>query len=137
MLKLMIGVVIVIGVVLVVVYQIGISDFDPTAQGEAAMKTIKPGMTWEQVIDATKAPRKFTFINVIEDGGFTSMAPGMPRQFNQSEFEKMLDGGSFKNGFVFIYNYSPKAAFDVIFSPEGKVESLNLKATIVDLLHTR
>lgn len=119
------------------IYYFGVSDFDPDAQGAAARAAITPGMTWQQVIDTTTAPKKYRkYAKKTEDGiEYTELGP--ENRFAHAWFTKNAAEGYFSDGFVFDYFYSAKTAFRVEFDDTGKVIGTNDIATMADLLQTR
>ncbi len=114
----------------------GYASYDPTQQGRDARKAITPGMTWQQVIDVSKEPRKYRLMMKKAErfGGeeVARLEPGPLSGFNASRFT-----GKTPNGFIFEYRYSQREAFAVHFNADGIAESVSDLITKADLLKTR
>ena len=137
--KFLIGLAIVLGIGLYAFYNMGgYSSMDPTEQGKQAMAAIKPGMTWQEVIQATKAPGRYRgMMAKKEPDGSEIYVPAGVQKFDLDSFKAAYDGGGMNHGFDFVYVYSDKASFNVEFNDAGKVESVSLLPGMSDLLHTR
>jgi hypothetical protein len=137
--KLLIGLAIVLGLGLYAFYHMGgYSSMDPTEQGKQAMAAIRPGMTWQEVIQATKVPGRYrSMMAKKEPDGTEVFVPAGVQKFDLDSFKAAYDGGGMNHGFVFVYVYSDKASFDVDFDDAGKVEFVSRLPGMSDLLQTR
>lgn len=111
---------------------------DPDESGIAAREAIEPGMTWQQVVEAVKPPRKIRTMSMQPhaDGTQEIVESGLQKYPGNDQFARWADDG-LEQGFVFQYFFSAKTAFDVYFDGEGKVELITDAPTAADLLHTR
>lgn len=129
--KLLLGLFVIVAIILLVVWKFGISGFDPAEQGASLQANVKPGMTWQQVVDHHK-PGKFR-VKLIDDSGF--IAAGLPTKFNPADVESSLKDSTLPHGFIFEYFFSNEHAYRVYFDGDGKVDSpVEKEVTITELL---
>lgn len=129
--KLLLGLFVVVAVILLIVWKFGISGFDPAEQGASLQANVKPGMTWQQVVEHHK-PGKFR-VKMLDDSGFTSA--GLPTKFNRADVETSLKNPGLPEGFIFEYFFSNEHAYRVHFDSEGKVSSpVEKEVTISEML---
>lgn len=105
-----------------------LSSFDPAAQAAEIRQNVKPGMTWEQVVEV-RAPVKFEPVNSEAFNGRRQS-----QKFNREQFAAAMEQGHYPEGFVFPYMFSDAHAIEVIFDEDGKVSSLQKPPTFSDLL---
>ena len=119
----------------------GFSGFDATQQGKDARKAIGPGMSWKQVFDVAREPRKYQIVNrkVVRVGGneLESFKPGPSNKFVLETFKRRLSNNEYPHGFIVTYNYSSQEAFTVHFDGTGTVKYVEDAMTMADLLQTR
>lgn len=139
--KFLIGLVLVGGIVLSVVYVSSIKTFDPTDQGKKAKAALAPGMTWNAVIANAGKPGKYrTMMRVkerIAGDEVEIIKPGAQLSFDQSLFESDFKAKNMPDGFIFEYVFSHQAAFAVSFDSGGRSTSIEDLRTMADLLGTR
>ena len=119
----------------------GSSGFDATQQGKDARAAIGPGMSWKQVFDVAREPRKYQTIHrkVIKVGGeeLETFEPGPPNRFVLDTFKKRIANNEYLYGFLVTYEYSNQEAFIVHFDGTGTVKFVEDATTMADLLQTR
>ncbi len=140
--KLIVGMIVVIGVVALVVYYTGgYSSFDPTQQGKTARAAITTGMTWKQVVGVAEDPREFRSIvmKIERIGGedVETFKPSARNRFNPKTFPGYMSDNQFSDGFIFEYRFSEQVAFAVEFDGTGTAVAVNDLTTMADLLQTR
>jgi len=117
------------------IWNFGIAGYDPDADGQKHKAALERGMTWQQVIEAGKAPRKYqSIIETTGPQGETEIKVMGENRFRRELFEEKAKSNDYGAGFVFLYRYTEKTAFGVNFDGEGKVESVNDLMTLSDLL---
>lgn len=123
---------------LLMYYGGGYEDLDPSQQGRDARERIQRGMSWEEVIDVTKAPRKYTKMivtGVVGAGEEMELVKRGPKlKFDPARVTARLEKGELPHGFVFDYRYSESVAFSVSFDAEGNVVAVDKMTTMHDLL---
>ncbi|MGD2109648.1 MAG: hypothetical protein PVI86_09680 [Phycisphaerae bacterium] len=116
----------------------GYATFDPNEQGRQAREAVKEGMTWVEVVDAVKEPKKYSyFIRTTENLGGEEIElfkPSIPIRFNRESFTRRFDEGGFPHGFQFRYVFSQSVAFAVNMDKDGVVEYVEDLRTMADLL---
>lgn len=142
MVKVIVGIMFVVGVVIVGAYYFGgVGSFDPTAQGRKAKAAITPGLTWTQVVSAAGAPRKYQVMQKVKDTMFgqevETLKPGPVFNFDAVELTRAVNGGDVADGFIFRYMFSSQAAFQVFFDGQGLVLDVEDVPTVANLLDTR
>jgi len=124
-----------------VFYLGGFSGFDATEQGKKARAAIGPGMSYTQVFDIAKEPRKYQMIQRktrrVAGQEIEYFEPGPPNRFKRDSFERRLRDNEMPHGFIISYNYSNKEAFFVTFDGTGTVVGIDDAPTMADLLQTR
>ena len=122
-------------------YAGGFSGFDATEQGKDARAAIGPGMSWNQVFDVARQPRKYQTIQrkVTRVGGedMEFFEPGPPNKFVLDTFQRRLADNEYPYGFLVTYHYSNQEAFTVHFDGTGTVKLVENATTMADLLQTR
>ncbi len=119
-----------------VIYYTSIAGFDPNEQGKKARETIKPGMTWEEVIKLTTTPNQFQVVTP-DPAHPDRYAHGFDQKFKMDTFKALVGSGSTSHGFSFEYLYSSREHFNVYFDENGKVESVGIIPGMADLLQQR
>ena len=140
--KAMLILIVLIAAVLVgVFYYGGYGSFDPTKQGEDNMAKITPGMTWQQVIDTTAAPKKYSYFIKKTKKSFGEeiefLQPSVPVDFDRNRFNEKFTNGEFPFGFSFRYVYSRSVAFEVLFDDVGMVIEVGDLPTEADLFQMK
>lgn len=119
----------------------GFSGFDATQQGKDARKAIGPGMSWKQVFDVAREPRKYQVINRkvtrVNGAEIEFLEPGPANRFVLDTFKKRLADNGYPHGFIVTYSYSNQEAFTVQFDGTGTVKFVENAMTMADLLQTR
>lgn len=140
--KLIIGLLVVMGIGWVVVYYAGgYSSFDPDEQGMQAKAALSPGMPWKDAFAATGDPKKWQVVRREtvrvngEDVDVFKPGPSMP--FTRDNLEKRLEENSVPHGFLCTFVYSNATAFTVEFDGLGAVAEVRDAITQADLLQTR
>ena len=110
----------------------GFVSYDPVKEGEEALAAVKPGMTWQQVIDTVGEPKRGQLMRQDDEG---YVVPGGYFDYDAARFKELYDGGRYTHGFIFRYVYSDAMAFDVYFDNAGKVTSAGKLPTLDDLLN--
>ena len=122
-------------------YAGGYDPLDPTEQGRTAKAAIKPGMSWTQVFDIAREPRKYRIMNMKKRrvGGqdIEYLEPSPLVKFSKDRLLQRLAENSLPHGFVITYNYSNREAFTVTFDGTGNVKSIADASTMADLLQTK
>ncbi|MDH3582721.1 MAG: hypothetical protein OER86_00735 [Phycisphaerae bacterium] len=131
--RVLIGIVLFVAISWIVVLKSGVASYDPTGDGLKAKEVIKAGMSWQDVAEKTRPPKKFRWITRVPSEDGDEIKPGFPLKFNQEDFTKQLGAGSHTLGFIFEYNYSAQVGFSVYFTPEGKVEYVQDKMKVEDM----
>lgn len=129
--KVVFGLFVLVGLGIFLAFQFGgVGSFDPAAQAKKLTDTVKPGMTWQQV-EALFPPKKFRVV-FIGDSGFPQN--GQDVKYDRASIEKELAAGGLKLGFGFVYTFGAESQLDVSFDGEGKVESVDRRMNMSDLL---
>ena len=122
-------------VVLVAVYYFGgFGSFDPTADGKAARTAITPGMTWQQVINVSKPPAKWTRMLESTVQGMTAVRATPEQKFDEADLKQKLADSKLPYGFTFVYRYSAEIQFQVHFDGQGKSQGTSDLPKITDLM---
>jgi hypothetical protein len=115
----------------------GIGSFDPSEQGRQHKAAIKPGMTFQKVIDVAGEPREYsTVIRKVEtvDGmEIETFSDSVAVRFDKARFLRRLDDGELQWGFAFPYDYSRSVAFQVNFAGDGTVIDVQDLLTEADI----
>lgn len=126
--KFLIGLIIVIALALVAVYNFGGFDsLDPAAQAAQFKTSVKPGMTWDQVADV-QAPRKLV---PLDPGTFNGERQAL--DFDRNTTAAAISGGAYPYGFVFKYQFTDAEAYQVIFDETGTTVAVEDLMTARDL----
>ncbi len=141
MVKVIVGLILVGAIVLAVVYFAGgYRSLDPVKQGQQARAKIQPGMTWKQVLAAIGSPgRYYIYVKVKKTtmGVETEVIQdGAQLKFDRQVFENDVKANSMKEGFRFVYMFSPTLAFTVIFDASGMVVDVADERTDANLLQS-
>ena len=135
--KVLLGVMVVIGVAFLAVYQSN-KSFDPEQQHRDAVAAISPGMTWDQVIDVVKPPKKFRRFEKRSvtglGGSIQTLEPGAEMKFDAEKFPGYLDDGRLADGFVFEYLFTADKWLSVHFDNTGTVTEVYEAPTVGSLL---
>jgi hypothetical protein len=119
----------------------GFSGFDATQQGKDARAAIEIGMSWREVFDITREPRKYQVIQAkkskVAGSEVEFLEPGPRNPFVLDTFKNRLANDELPHGFMVTYEYSNREAFTVTFDGVGKVVSVVDAPTMADLLQTR
>lgn len=126
-----------VAALLVAYYAGGTRSFDPTEQGRQAQAAIKPGMTWQQVVDAAGKPQGCQTILEKKQRGETTYQRGMMVKFDAESLTQEMANRAHPYGFVFTYNFSAQSKFAVTFDKRGVALSMEDEPTVADLLDTR
>ncbi|MFW6061131.1 MAG: hypothetical protein ACODAQ_13200 [Phycisphaeraceae bacterium] len=127
--KVIIGLLIVGGIVIFLLYQFGgYASIDPAEQAAAFRENVNEGMAWDKVADL-KEPRE---VVPIRPGSSTGEGP--TRDFDRQQMTDVVQNGSMADGFIFRYRFSPSHHYDVIFSGQGTVREVYEPPTTKDLL---
>lgn len=138
MLKIIVGVIVLAGVGLYLVYQFsGVNSFDPTEQGRQAKAAIAIGMTWQEVVDGAGPPRTYQIIMRGSRNGQPVYRPGGRQDFSADKLAAEIADRQTPFGFVFPYMFSAQVAFEVAFDDQGVVVDIVDTPTMADLLQTR
>lgn len=130
--KPILGIVVVIAIALFVVWKLGMSGFSPEEQANKLQNSIKPGMTWQQVLEIHE-PGKFRAF-ALDASGF--MIQGSAMKFTREEILPGIKAGKLPVGFAFEYFLSNEHHYRVNFDGQGNVSSpVERLATINDLLN--
>jgi len=101
---------------------------DPKAMVAEIHNSVKPGMTWQEVVDIRR-PRKYVKVNLQSFTGKTS-----PIDFDRDQFEDAMKKNSCPDGFMFRYTFSVGEIVEVSFDGNGKVQWVEDPITYSDLL---
>lgn len=131
-----------IGLVIAGVYFFGgYQSFDPDKQGRDAKATIKPGMTWTQVIGIAGENPKLQTISLskrkVGKRTIEELMIGPKVEFNRAKVSRRLTNGEYPQGFILSYMFSEQVAFAVEFDSKGVVVDVSDETTIADLLQSR
>jgi hypothetical protein len=138
MVKVIVIVMLLAGAAVCIAYFVGgARSFDPTEQGRQAQAAIKPGMTWQQVVDAAGKPVSFQTILEKTARGVTTYQRGATVKFDPASLPSEMANKVHAHGFVFIYNFSAQSRFSVEFDGDGVAQSVQNEPTVADLLDTR
>ena len=122
--KVVFGLIVVIGAGLAGLYYAGVFDIDPAGDAEAFKNAVKPGMDWTAVADL-REPKKVQMYSAFE-------GPRSPSDFKRDEFAKRASTG-YGDGFIFPYNFSVDHVYHVYFDGNGKVTEVIKPRTAKDL----
>ena len=136
--KILAGLVLVVGIGYGAMHYGGLLSFDPAQQGRDAKAAIKPGMSWQKVVAATTDPAecRFYVIQKKNIGGneieISKAGPFM--SFDAKNLEDRLLNDSLPEGFEFLYKYTAEEQFMVKFDAAGDVEYVAKAPTLNDFL---
>lgn len=126
--KVFIGFVILVVVGLILAFTVGgIGSFDPAADAQDFAKSVKQGMTWQQVV-ALRKPGRISFVSLSNDVGRTPS-----EKFNLERIEKKVERDNFP-GMIFEYMFTAEIAYEVTFNASGNVTSIGEPASVNTLL---
>jgi hypothetical protein len=115
----------------------GIGAFDPSEQGKQVKADIKPGMTFQKVIDLAGEPREYSSlirkVEMVDGEEIEMLSESVYVRFDKARFIKRLDDGELKWGFAFPYDFSKSVAFQVNFAGDGTVIDVQDLLTEADL----
>lgn len=115
----------------------GYRSFDPSEQGRKAKAAIKAGMPWTAVVTTAGEPQEFRhFIRepAKRAKALPSVKLGPPVRFRSDVLTQQVANNELPDGFVFIYHFSNKVAFEVTFNNVGAAMSIGDVMTMADLL---
>lgn len=139
--KLLIGLIVLGGLALGVVYFVNYSGFDPTQAGNKARAAVSVGMTPAQVLSAAGEPGRYRVGMMVKqtvDGQEVDVVKEGPElRFDRALFEQDLKRGAMPHGFRLIYYFSHQAAFSVSFDTGARVVAVENVKTVADLLDSR
>lgn len=107
----------------------GVTGFDPQAGAQEFVQQVKPGMTWQQVVDV-KEPKKWGGISYDAMGG-----RGPIVRFNRDKFASKMTGAGMPDGFIFDYAFDAENIYEVHFDASGTVTSVEVPMRAVDLFN--
>lgn len=96
-------------------------SFDPTEQGKETRATIAECKSWTEVLDRTKAPRKWRRSTSDFDFRYTEKFDEKTRE----SIEGRIENNSLKDGFSFFYRFTDAITFAANFDRTG--EFLNIQ----------
>ncbi len=108
----------------------GVGSFDPQQQAKQFNATIKPGMTWKEVMDKYP-PKKLAVYGRDDTGGIIRTNE---EKFILANFEKVVQTPGFPDGFDFCYFFSGEHAYVVNFDAAGTAQSISKARTLGDLM---
>jgi hypothetical protein len=118
----------VLAVVVLLMVQLGMfTAEDPKEAADELRNMVKPGMTWQQVVDI-RMPKKYAKVKPEALGGTSA-----PRKFDRAKFEQAVPKGSYPDGFTFPYTFSAAQAVQVLFDAKGTVIVVSDAPTMKDL----
>ena len=130
--KVVIGLIVVGAVALLLLYQFGgYASLDPAQQAETFRKTVKPGMGWEDVLDAAE-PQEVVRMKPIRAGVPGGQAAAV--DFNRQQVADQIQNGKMPAGFMFRYRFTPAHHYEVMFDEQGQVVYVHEPPTTQDLL---
>ena len=128
--KVVIGLAVVVGLgALIVLGILSLLNADQKAPADEIRNSVKPGMTWEQVVDI-RQPRKYTLLRMSVPGGKT-----LPGDFDRDKIAAAVAKGAMAEGFAFEYRFSGSEAVEVVFGADGVVLYVADLPTLGDLLN--
>jgi hypothetical protein len=115
----------------------GIGSFDPSEQGRQVKAAIKPGMTYQKVMELAGEPREYSSlirkVEMVDGEEVEVFSESIYVRFDKARFIKRLDDGELKWGFAFPYDYSKSVAFQVNFAGDGTVIDVHDLITEADI----
>ncbi len=140
--KIIFGLFVVIGVGWAALYYGGgYGSFDADEQARTAKAAITSGMSWTQVFDIAREPRKYRIMvkkkRRVGGQDIEYLVPSPLVKFSKDRLVQRLAENSLPDGFVITYNYSNREAFTVTFDGAGNVSSIEDATTMADLLQTK
>ena len=136
--KALIGILVVVGGMVGLLFYTGMFDFNPVQQAKDARAKVAPGMTWEQVADAVGDPKEYrVFVERERNVGgqkIKMVELGPANRFSRDGLKQRLDAGTLPEGFTFPYVFTAAEAFDVVFNAEGNVIGVQDQVGIKHLL---
>jgi len=128
--KIVIGLLVLGGIVLFLVFQFGASGLSTAEQAKQFREKVSPGMSWEQVADV-KEPRKYIEVSRKAMGG-----ERQPINFKRKAMKKMVSNGALADGFIFRYRFDQEHTWNVVFDSAGTVQAVRKPhLTTKGLLH--
>lgn len=136
----LIGLVVLAGIGIGVYFAIhSFTSFDPDKEGAEVQAKIKPGMTFDQVLDIAGENAKYQGISrqktIVNYKEVEKVVIGSPVELRPDRIRGYLKQGSLTEGFYLIYTYSARTAFSIAFDPGGKVVSVQRERTVGDLFN--
>ena len=119
--------VVVIAVVAAVLKFGGATGFDPAATVDTFFQEVKPGVTWQQVVDF-KEPKRFHRFR--DDGSM-----GSEVKFKKDSFTSSYATAFPDNGLMFFYAFDAKNQYEVYFDGSGTVTRVEKAMTFSDLVN--
>ena len=116
--KVVIGLMVVGGLVLFLVFQFGVSGMNTAEQARQFRSNINEDMTWDQVADV-REPRKYVRISPASKTG-----EGHPIDFSRENVAKVVKNQEMAHGFIFRYTFDPENIWNVRFDSQGNVTSI-------------
>lgn len=111
----------------------GLSGYDPAKQGEDFHAAVKPGLTWQQVLDI-QVPRTFCVMDYGNQYDLDGRSAS--RKFDEAAFrQSMQNNAGPADGFIFEYVFDAEHAYDVYFDGSGNVTMVQEAITTSDLLN--
>jgi hypothetical protein len=137
--KAIIVLVVVLGLAITGIYFFGgYRTLNPDEQGNKAKAAITTGTSWTKVLDiAGPDPRYKSISYLVDKDGNKMPKVGTEVQFDRSKLAGRVKNGEVPAGFLFVYRFSERVAFEVAFDGSGNVEDVRDIPTMADLLHTR
>ncbi len=129
--KAILALVVLIGIGIFLAFKYGgVGSFDPEEQAKQFNVTVKPGMTWQQVME--KYPPKKLAVYGRDDRGLKRRSN--EDKFVKADFEAAVKAASFPDGFDFCYFFSGEHAYAVRFNAAGAVEEITKATSLGDLM---
>lgn len=129
--KAILGLLVLIVLAVYLAYQFGgVGSFDPEKQATEFNATVKPGMTWQQVVEKFP-PKKMAVYGRDETG---SLFRANEEKFILANFEKFVKAPGFPDGFDFCYTFSGEHAYVVTFDSAGNAQGISKARTLGDLM---
>lgn len=105
----------------------GVFTMDPSSGIEEFKQTAKPGTSWQTLVDV-RAPRTWYSLDFSSDRG---RSPEV--KYDEAKIKDGVSKGSFRDGFVFMYQFTADEAFEVRFDSSGNLQSVSDVMTANDL----
>ncbi|UCF34397.1 MAG: hypothetical protein JSV78_03660 [Phycisphaerales bacterium] len=114
-----------------------LGSFDPSEQGKQVKVAIKPGMTFQKVIELANEPREYSSlirkVEMVDGEEIEVFSESVYVRFEKARFIKRLDDGELMWGFAFPYDFSKSVAFQVNFAGDGTVIDVHDLITEADI----